>query len=57
MPDFSQGRSTRINQAALSKIENGERQVTDVEVLGICRALGVSVAELVSGLGLGMPPE
>ncbi|MBI4305233.1 MAG: helix-turn-helix transcriptional regulator [Chloroflexi bacterium] len=47
-----QAMGLRINQAALSKIENGERQVTDVEVLGICRALGVTTAELFHGTRL-----
>jgi len=27
-----------MDQSALSRIENGERQVTDVEILAICEA-------------------
>ena len=39
-----------IDQTALSRIENGERQVTDMEIVGICQALGVSVSDLFEGL-------
>jgi transcriptional regulator with XRE-family HTH domain len=41
-----------IDQPALSRIETGDRQVTDVEILGICEALGVGVPELFKGLRL-----
>ncbi|MBI4305231.1 MAG: helix-turn-helix transcriptional regulator [Chloroflexi bacterium] len=40
----------QIDQSTLSRIENGERIVTDVEVLAVCQALGVGVAELYSGV-------
>ena len=39
-----------IDQSALSRIENGERLVTDIEVLALCRALGVGIEELFRGL-------
>lgn len=39
-----------IDQSALSRIENGERLVTDIEVLALCRALGVGIEELFQGL-------
>ncbi len=35
-----------IDQSTLSKIENGQRPVTDIEVLVLARALKVSVAWL-----------
>ncbi len=35
-----------IDQSALSKIENGQRPVTDVEVAALAKALKVSVAWL-----------
>ena len=37
-----------INQATVSKIENGTRAVTDVELVGLAKALGISVGWLVS---------
>jgi transcriptional regulator with XRE-family HTH domain len=36
----------RIDRAAISKIETGYRQVTDVEAAAIARTLGVSIAWL-----------
>lgn len=36
----------RIERAAISKIETGYREVTDVEVVAIARALGVSISWL-----------
>ncbi len=44
-----------IDQTALSRIENGQRAVTDVEILAICRVLDMGVDQLFSGLEL--PPE
>ena len=41
-----------IDQTAISRIESGERQVTDVEILGICQALDVEVGELFVGIHL-----
>jgi transcriptional regulator with XRE-family HTH domain len=38
--------SMNIDQSALSKIENGQRPVTDLEVLALSRALKVSPAWL-----------
>lgn len=35
-----------VERAAISKIETGYREVTDVEVAAIAKALGVSVAWL-----------
>lgn len=39
-----------IDQSALSRIENGERLVTDIEILALCRALSVSIEDLFRGL-------
>ncbi len=41
-----------IDQTAISRIESGERLVTDVELLGISQALDVSIAELFVGIQL-----
>lgn len=41
-----QVRGLRIERAAISKIETGYREVTDVEVVAIARALGVSISWL-----------
>jgi len=38
-----------IDQSALSKIENGQRPVSDIEVLALARALKVSVTRLLEG--------
>ncbi|MDP2948908.1 MAG: helix-turn-helix transcriptional regulator [Chloroflexota bacterium] len=35
-----------IDRTAISKIEAGTRPVTDVEIVAICKALGVKVATL-----------
>lgn len=35
-----------IDRTAISKIEAGTRPVTDVEIIAICKALGVKVATL-----------
>ncbi len=43
-----------IDQSALSRIENGERQITDIELLAVARALGVEVAAAFVG---AMLPE
>ena len=47
-----QAMGVELDQTAISRIENGERQVTDVEVLAICRALGVTVGSLFTDLRL-----
>ena len=36
----------RLEQAAISKIEAGKREVTDVEVVAIAKALGITVSWL-----------
>lgn len=41
-----------IDQTALSRLENGERQITDIEILAVCKALGIAVAELFKGARL-----
>lgn len=46
-----------IDQSALSRIENGERQVTDIEILGICNALGVGVEEMFADQGQQRNPD
>lgn len=38
-----------IDQSGLSKIENGQRPVSDVEVVALAKALKVSVAWLLEG--------
>lgn len=38
-----------IDQSGLSKLENGQRPVSDIEVLVLARALKVSVAWLLEG--------
>ena len=35
-----------IDRTAISKIEAGRRPVTDIEIEGICQALGIKVATL-----------
>ncbi len=45
-----------LDQAAISRIEGGERQVTDIELLAICQALGISVASLFEGAPLPRRP-
>lgn len=39
-----------IDQSALSRIENGERQITDIEIIAICKALSVEVARIFGGI-------
>ena len=39
-----------IDQTTISRIENGERLVTDIEVLALCRALGVDISALFEDL-------
>jgi len=41
-----QAMGVSIEQTALSSIENRERQVTDIEIIAICRALGADIAEV-----------
>ena len=38
-----------IDQSGLSKIENGQRPVSDIEVIALAKALKVSVAWLLEG--------
>lgn len=38
-----------IDQSGLSKLENGQRPVSDIEVLALARALTVSVGWLLEG--------
>ena len=40
-----------IDQSGLSKIENGQRPVADMEVLALAKALKVSVSWLLEGTG------
>ena len=35
-----------LDRTAISKIENGKRSVNDIEIVAICKALGVSVVTL-----------
>ena len=41
-----QSQGINMDRTAISKIESGRRPVTDIEILGFCRALGIKVAEL-----------
>ena len=43
-----QSLSISIDQSGLSKIENGQRPVTDIEIAALAKALKVSVAWLFS---------
>ena len=47
-----QAMGVQLDQTAVSRIENRERQVTDVELLAICRALGIEVGSIFTDLGL-----
>jgi transcriptional regulator with XRE-family HTH domain len=47
-----QAMGVQLDQTAVSRIENRERQVTDVELLAICRALGIEVGSLFTDLVL-----
>jgi len=40
-----------IDQPGLSKIENGQRPVSDIEVLALAKALKVSLTWLLEGIG------
>ncbi len=40
-----------IDQSGLSKIENGQRPVSDIEILALAKALKVSVSWLLEGRG------
>ena len=44
-----------IDQTALSRIEHGERQVTDIEIIAISQALDTGVAELFENAKLPEP--
>jgi len=35
-----------LDQSALSRIENGERHVTDIEIIAVCKALSVDIARM-----------
>jgi len=37
-----------LTQSQLSKIENGERRITDLDLMGISKALNVTIEDLVS---------
>ena len=47
-----QSLAIEIDQTALSRIEHGERQVTDVEIIAISQALEVKVEALFDGAEL-----
>ena len=40
----------KVPQSYIAKIEQGERKVTFIEVLDLCRVLGIDAKELVSRL-------
>jgi transcriptional regulator with XRE-family HTH domain len=46
-----------IDQSALSKIENGQRPVTDIEVAALAKALKVSVSWLFDEANQSPPPS
>jgi transcriptional regulator with XRE-family HTH domain len=35
-----------LDQTAISKIESGKRPITDIEIVAICKALGITVSTL-----------
>ena len=35
-----------LDRTAISKIESGRRPITDIEIIAICKALGIKVANL-----------
>ena len=35
-----------LDRSAISKMETGKRPITDVEIVAICRVLGIDVASL-----------
>ena len=41
-----------IDQTALSRIENGERQITDIEVVAVCQILDQDIGDLFKNLRL-----
>ena len=41
-----------IDQTAISRIESGERQVTDIEIIALARALSINVVDLFEGVDL-----
>ena len=41
-----QSQGINLDRTAVSKIESGRRSVTDVEIVGICKALGIDAAGL-----------
>lgn len=41
-----QSQGIDLDRTAISKIENGKRPVTDVEIMGICLALDIKVGML-----------
>ena len=45
-----QAMGVAVDRTAISKIEGGSRPITDVEIIAICQALGLTVASLFSGL-------
>jgi transcriptional regulator with XRE-family HTH domain len=46
-----------IDQSGLSKIENGQRPVSDVEVIALAKALKVSAEWLLEGKGDSRTPQ
>jgi transcriptional regulator with XRE-family HTH domain len=38
-----------LDQSALSRIENGERHITDIEIIALCRALGIDASRMFGG--------
>lgn len=52
-----QAMGLEIDQSAISKIENGERLVTDIEIVAICQALGISPGSLFTQASAELPFE
>jgi transcriptional regulator with XRE-family HTH domain len=38
-----------LDQSALSRIENGERHITDIEIIAVCKVLSITVAQMFGG--------
>lgn len=47
-----QAMGINIDQTAISRIENGERDLLDFEIIAISRALGLSIDDLFEGAEL-----
>ena len=47
-----QAMGVELDQTMISRVETGDRQVTDIELFAICRALRISVGSLFAAVRL-----